>query len=310
MLKKVIGSAAILAVAGVIASSASAEELWDPHLFGINAGLAMGAVPPEGLYVVNNSYWTTYKIAQSSQLTSTKLDSYVDVPFLLWSTGLKVLGADYMVGIAQPFDYTSIGGAGSQAAHWGTYNTILIPAVLSWTLPHDFHVSASLAVFSDDASSSFARGNLPTYGVGAGMANWTFEPGVSVSWLHDGWNLTLETYYDTSTQDGNSGKTLAITGLPGSYQSGDEFATSFTAMKTVGKWSGGLVGYTLNQLQRDQINGVSQAGTIDQKIGLGPIIGYNFGPLEAQAMFFHDVVDHNAPGGDAFNLRFIVPIKY
>ncbi len=311
MIKKIVCLATVAAAAGFVNSQASAEELWDPHLFGINEGLAMGALPPQGVYAINNSYFATFKVPQANPAMNNalKLDSYVDVPILLWSTGLKVLGADYGVGLAQPFDYTSIGPAGSQAAHWGTYNTLVIPAILAWTLPYDFHVSASLGIYADDASSSFAVGHTPAYGVGAGMANWTFEPGVSVSWLHDGWNITLETYYDASTQDGNSAKTLGITGLPGSYQSGDEFGTSFTIMKTIGKWSGGLGGYTLNQLQRDQINGVSAAGTVDQKIGLGPIVGYNFGPVELQAMYNHDVVDHYAPGGDFFNVRLIVPFK-
>ena len=302
MIKKFVCCAAVVAAAGFVSNVASAEELWDPHLFGINEGLALGANPPPGVYVINNSYWNTFKLPNN---TAIKLDGYVDVPVVLWSTGLKILGADYAVGISQPFDFTSIGPSGAQANHWGTYNTLLIPYILSWALPYDLHVSTSLGVYADDASSSMAVGHTPAVGVGAGMANWTIEPGVAISYLHNGWNLTLETYYDTSTEDSHS-----VFANGGAYQSGDEFGTSFTVMKTVGKWSGGLGGYTLNQLNHDTAQGVTVPGAMDQKIGLGPIIGYNFGPLEVQAMYNHDVVDHYAPGGDFFNVRFIVPIKY
>jgi hypothetical protein len=49
-MKKLIG-AMVIAMAGSVlaASQASAEELWDPYLRGVNVGLPAGALPPPGV---------------------------------------------------------------------------------------------------------------------------------------------------------------------------------------------------------------------------------------------------------------------
>jgi len=38
-----------------------ATELWDPHLRGVNEGLAAGALPPQGLYFINDSYFLSFE---------------------------------------------------------------------------------------------------------------------------------------------------------------------------------------------------------------------------------------------------------
>lgn len=285
------------------ASPAGATELWDNHLRAIDVGLAAGALPPKGVYFVNDDYFLTYKFyTPSNHVSATKLDALVDVPILLWSPGVKFLGADYAVAVAQPFDYTSIGGVGTQGSHTGTFNTILVPAMLSWSLPYDLHVKGSFAVFLDDASSSQHKGSSPETGVGSGNAYTTFEPGLGISWLKDGWNLSAQMQYDTSTKDDTN------VSYNTSYQSGDQFSVDYTATKTIDKWTFGLGGFQQNQLQRDQIGGQDTVGTVGDAWGLGPILGYQFGGINVQAQYMHDVVVHNDVGGDTFNVRVLVPI--
>jgi hypothetical protein len=298
---------AAIAVMGVAmaATQASAAELWDPHLRGVDEGLAAGALPPKGLYFVDDNYWATYKIyGAGGAETTTHLDAAVNVPILLWNPGFTVLGASYAAAIAQPFDYTTLtGGQG----HIGTFNTVVVPAILSWALPYDFFVKPSIGVYLNDASSSYHHGDTPQGGqVGAGMANTTFEPSVGFSWLHDGWNLSAQLMYDTSTADGSSTKYNAVN--PTKVQQGDQIAVDYTATKTLGKWTVGVGGYQLNQLQRDKSNGVSQSGSVAQSYGLGPILGYQFGGVGIQAEYNHAITVHNDVGGDWFNLRFVVPI--
>lgn len=306
-MKRVHVSYAVIAAMGValVASQASATELWDDHLRGVDIGLAAGALPPQGVYFVNDDYFLSYKAYASNQATGTKLDALVEVPIVLWNPGVKLLGADYAVAVAQPFDYTSIGGVGAQGAHTGTFNTILIPAMLSWALPYDFHVKGSFAVFLNDASSSPSASSHPEAGVGAGNAYTTFEPGLGISWLRDGWNLSAQMQYDTSTRDNNHYLT-ATTSEP--YQSGDQFSVDYTATKTFDKWTVGLGGFQQNQLQRDTINGLSAAGSVADAIGVGPIVGYQFAGVNVQAQYTHDVVVHNDVGGDTFNVRLVIPV--
>jgi len=320
MKKTTFAAAAAMGVV-LAASQVSAEELWSPHLPGIDIGLAAGALPPQGVYFVENAYYTpglTVRPKNSgSGLSDYKLTALVDVPILLWNPGFKILGADYAVAIAQPFDNTQVSSPGTSgsSAHLGTFNTVVVPAILSWSLPYDFHVKPSFAVFLDDASSSENFTNQPPRSlaqgagtnVGAGMANYTFEGGLGISWLHDGWNASAQFQYDSSTQDNHSA--LATT-TNGSYQSGDQFSADYTLTKAIGKWTVGIGGYQLNQVGRDKIQGdkTNGTGTMSMREAIGPVVGYQFGGIGVQAQFTHEFVEHNDVGGDVMNVRFVVPI--
>ena len=88
---------------GLSMSAAQALELWDPPLRAVNEGIPAGALPPPGVYGLFDSYYGNYRWHDSTgHTTNTKVDVAIEIPILLWSTGVKVLGADYAV--AQPFD--------------------------------------------------------------------------------------------------------------------------------------------------------------------------------------------------------------
>lgn len=292
-------AAAVTAVLGLglVAGAADATELWDPHLRGVESGLAAGALPPEGVYFVLDNYWATYDQHSSNKSNGTKLDALVEVPILLWNPGIKLLGADYAVAVAQPFDYTNVTYNGNAVgSHWGTYNTYFAPAILSWALPYDFHVKGSFGVYLDTASSS--PGHAPSGGgVGAGNGFTTFETGLGVSWLHDGWNASVQLYYETSTKNDRT-----------DYQSGDQIAVDYTFTKTINKWTVGVGGYQINQIERDSVAGQEKVGTVAFSYGLGPIVGYDFGGLNLQAHYTHALLVHNDVGGDFFNVRAVVPL--
>jgi hypothetical protein len=277
--------------------SASAEELWNPHLRGADEGLASGALPPQGVYFINNSYfaaWNGYD--GSGKQTGVKLDAYVDAPVVLWNPGFKVRGAQYAVAIAQPFDYTSV-YSGSTATlgngHTGLYNTVIVPAILSWSLPNDLHLKTSLSTYANDPTNSPAH-PYSQGGAGSGNSFWTIEPGVALSWLHSGWNVSADFKYAANLKDTST-----------DYQSGDEFAADYTVTKTVNKWTGGLGAYQVNQLRDDKVKGVSTPGTIRLSYGAGPIVGYDFGSVTAQITYNWNIKTENDFGGNFINVRII-----
>ena len=286
------------------ASQSQAVELWNQHLRGVDEGMAMGALPPQGLYFVDDSYVLTYgKNTPSNTKADVNLTALVEVPILLYSTGLKVLGADYAVAVAQPFDYTQIGIGGTQyQGHTGTFNTLVVPVILSWTLPYDLHVKPAFGVFLDDGSSEAASTRV----VGAANGYTTYDSSLAFSWLHDGWNASAIFIYDTSTKNTTT-----------NYQTGDEFSIDYSVTKTIGKWTVGIGGFQQNQLQRDSGTGVTFAsgasnptgvGTNAQAAGIGPILGYQFGGIGLQAIYNHDYIAHNDVVGDTFQLRAVVPL--
>jgi len=303
---KKISIAVALIACSVTAQYASSEELWDPHLRGVNVGLAAGALPPEGVYAVLDNYWASYnQYDNSGNKTGVKLDALVEVPIVLWSTGLKVFGADYAVGIAQPFDYTNLkvqnDASLSNNGHWGTFNTILIPGQLSWGLANDLHLKAGLDVYLPDAESS--PGHDPSGGgVGSGNNFWTLQPELALSWLHDGWNVSVDMNYAYNFENSTT-----------HYKSGQELGIDYTVAKTVGKWTFGLGGHTMNQLTDDSGSGASSCaqagGCRAMSYGLGPLIGYQFPGVNVLAQYSHALSTKNDVAGDYFNIRFVVPLK-
>lgn len=303
--------AALAALCLLSAGKADAAELWDPHLRGVNEGLASGALPPKGVYGVLNNYLAIYKSYdhKGKAVPGTGLTALVEVPILLWVPGIKILGADYGVAIAQPFDYTNYSplrnSTSSSNGNWGTFNTILVPAILSWSLPNDFHVSAALNVYVDNASSTMSdlnKGKLRNGGLPSGNGFWTFEPSVAVSWLHDGWNLTAHMHLSFNTRSTST-----------KYHTGTQFTADYTATKTIGKWTFGLGAYQLNQLEDDSGPGAAacktRRGCRAESYGIGPLVGYQFGGINIMAQYNRHIYTQNDVAGNIFNLRFIVPFN-
>jgi hypothetical protein len=292
-----------MASAVMLAGQVSAEELWDPHLRGVNEGLAAGALPPPGVYGVLDNYWANYTWhgPTGSSVSGTGLSALVEVPIVLWSTGIKILGADYAVAIAQPFDYTSYAPQGAGSGNWGTYNTILVPGQLAWTFG-DFHVKAGLSIYLDDASSTVAdlvNGHKLNGGLPSGNGYTAIQPDLGLSWLSDGWNISADLHIafpiDADTTNGYS------------YQSGDEFAADYTVSKTIGKWTFGLGFHQENQLEADTLNGVTVPNSTVTNLGIGPLVGYQFGGVNILAEWNHNIYTENDVAGDFFNVRLVVP---
>ncbi|OBU88041.1 SphA family protein [Chromobacterium subtsugae] len=282
---------------------AHGQELWDPHLRGVNIGLAAGALPPEGLYGVLNNYWTSVdKFDHNGNKTGLKVDALIELPEVLWSTGIKIWGADYAVAIAQPIDYTTLKGNGIPSnGRWGAFNTILIPGQLSWTLPENFHLKTGLAVYLPTGSSS--PGRLPG-GTFLGSANgfWSLQPSLAVSWLRAGWNLTMDATYSYNFQNTDT-----------HYRSGPQLAIDYTAAKTIGKWTVGLGGYQENQLGDDSGSGAAACaqtgGCRASNYGIGPLLGYQFGSLKLMGVYTYGFHTRSDVGGNSFNLRLSFPFQ-
>ena len=310
-MKKLIMAVCVCLMALTMVSSAFAEELWDWHLRGADEGLAYGALPPPGLYFINDFFWTgnwyghgveTKTGWNAGKTSGAKIDGYVDVPILLWNPGIcQILGATYAAAIAQPFDtallraYEANGtGPAFTGDQWGSYQTILEPFILSWEIPCNLHASASFAIGINDGTTSpgdslasinklygsrlldsnFAKsGNVYAW---SSSDNYTFTPGVGLSWLYGGWNLSAEFQYTFWTKDDDC-----------EIQNGDELYAEYTATYTCGKWTFGLGAEGTNQVFNDKGNVLNSAGklvygTIQNSCNInytaGPIIGYNFGP--------------------------------
>ena len=284
-------------------SQAYAEENWAPHLAGVFEGTRAGALPPKGVYFVNETLLTRttlYNNAGDRSSTGVKSNIAVDVPIFQLVPGVKILGADYALAVSQPFDYVNSSAPGSYSGGTnlgtggGLFNTLLIPVQLSWALPNDFHVKTSLGVYLLDGDFVTAD----KMAVPNGMGFWSFEPSIGVSWLRGDWNVSGSFAYDHNLKNDKS-----------KYQSGDVIDGDYTFTKTLGKWTAGVGGYTQFQLSNDTLDRVTLAESKLEKVAAGPIIGYNFGPLIVQTNYNFRLRSTNVAQGDEFWLNVTVPLK-
>ncbi len=318
-MKKLILTLLICLAALMGVTPAFASELWDPHLYGTDEGLAAGALPPPGFYFINNTwmlpegraYGPLYGAPDFKKSRDSLGGAFVDVPILTWVPGCKFLGADYGAAIAQPFDYgdlrvstgtVNIGGKtydsfiGGQ--QWGTFNTILVPYSLSWKLPCDFRVKTSFSVALNDATSSPGNAAGPRGPFAqSGNGTYMFQPSVGISWLHAGWNLSGEFYYGIQTKNTTT-----------DYQSGDTFAADYTLTYTYGKWTFGVGAAEENQLFNDTHHGVTVPDSKATVYCAGPIVGYNFGSCSIMFIYNFGISANNDIGNDMVNVRLVVPL--
>ena len=279
---------------------------------GLNEGLAAGALPPEGIYFANTTmYAPAYVNDKNGNKTANHANIFVDVPVGMWVPGVKVFGADYAVVLAQPFDYLSTKvdrtpSTGYNMDSWGAFNTYIAPAELSWTLPNDFHVLAGLGVYIP--TGNFEK---PPYigGNYAGIANsigfWSVEPVLGLSWLHDGWNISANFTYDINFQNPDT-----------HYTSGNVFQGDYTITKKIDEWTVGIGAYSVNQLNDDhssnaakQAQIIAEDGNRANKYAVGPIVGYDFGPLTLTGYINKGFAASNTCSSTTYWTRVVIPFK-
>ena len=220
---------------------------------------------------------------------------------------------------------TVVGGA-----QMGASNTVLVPYILSWHLPCDWRIKTALSVLVPDATTStgnrirstdavtnqaFSQRGNSDGGIYAesGQDFWSFTPEIGISYLHAGWNFSADFFLSFSTKNNDT-----------NYQSGDIFAADYTITYTCGKWTFGLGAYEQNQLNSDSFvqpsgqvggdgivgNGLyqSQPGTKLTAYGIGPIVGYNFGPCSLMFVYNVPLESDNLANGESILVRLVVPL--
>lgn len=310
---------ALLGVTGAaLCHSAFAMELWDPHVRATDVGQYAGMLPPQGVYFVDDNIFAKFNSynANGNKVADTGINAYVNVPIVLWATGLKVLGGSYAVGIAQPFDYTSANSTGfpvgSGPGNLGLYNTVLIPGIISWDF-HPLFVSAGLSLYLPDGTNNKAdllhhimngSGGMNNGGLPSANGYSSIEPDLGLTYLlPDGFSASASFHLAFPI---GSTKTTFNDGLTYNYHSGSMLMGDYTIGKNIGPWEVGIGGATQNQLSHDSQTGtapITASGNV-ANYSLSAFASYQFkGGISVAGIFTHGVATTNDIGGDLFNLR-------
>lgn len=265
---------------------------------GEQVGLAVGAPLPEGIYAIDTF---TYRSPDGPNATST--DTSVNVPVLVWSTPLTILGARVEAVVAQPTVFSFPRGRGTKDT---TINVgTLVGAIFAFDLGNNFGFSYLAAVHLNDLDAG--------KGVSLFSSN-TYRQGFAFSYTGDGYNLTANLTHNIYDSPGRFGGGI---GAPfGPYFIADALTIDLTATKKFGKFEIGAIGYGTVDLPGRIPAGALNAATYAKngRFALGGLIGYDFGPFTAQTWIARDVVTRavDIRGRDAYStegwVRIIAPL--
>ena len=298
--RKTIGAAAVLALAGgCLIGGASAGAFEAGHnpdtLAGVTIGAAPGAAPPPGFYFANNlSYQAQSLYDDNGHKLPINAAAWIELPILLWVPNFHLLGAQYSASLVQPIVQATPTAFGVTHTQTGIFNTAINPITLSWQLPEHLYVSSGLTVYPPDGTDNKRAA------VNIGNNWWTLSPDVAITYLNQGWNLSLKTTLDINSlsKSGDSGVT-----------SGDVLIADYTVARSFGKWKLGAGGFFVQQVSNDSPSGAATAGKKLQRFALGPTVGYDFGPVDLTAYYTRDVVTRNTGGGDQFWFQLSLPLQ-
>lgn len=252
-IKTAIASVAFGAMA-LCAGGAYAGSLTQP---GETSGIALGAPLPEGLYFVNTGSIGGFRGVDDSASNLT-----VDIPVLAWSTPWTFFGGRIEAYTAAPA--VAFGLPGNK-----DYQAMYNPALLvgeAWNLGNGW------------GFSNFVGFYAPVDNV-LGQNFWTFNERAAISYTGNNWNLTAHMIYGATGDDQNGGGKVHP----------DYVNVDLTAVKTLGKWQVGAVGfYSTDVSGTDNPNYQKQS-----QFALGGLVGYNFTGITTQLYVTKDVFSDN-----------------
>jgi hypothetical protein len=316
----------LVAAAGALALTAFAGEAWalegnTPYLPGVSVGIPIGALPPPGFYASDDNVIISGSLKNNSGNDAhlapgvgLNANAYLNIPSILWVPTWQPLGfmnATIAFDAVEPYVQQSF-NLNIPATAAAFFNTI-IGANVSWNY-HPFFFKVGLGFYLPD-------GNWQD-----GIANntWTFEPDFAVTYLNNGWNFTAHAIIDFQTEDDRG----HFAGIPAHYQSGDIFFLDLTAGKSIGKWTFGVGGNYTRQLNNDHISntlacavfglpgtscdtpaiaGIQGKGNVQNRVLVGPFLGYNFGPAEINAKVLYTVHAENGFQSSFYHIGFSFP---
>ena len=263
-----------LCTVGIVAAqSVLAGSIQQP---GETSGIALGPPLPQGVYFVN---FLNYGVRQSSP----RVNTTVDIPILLWSTPWTIVGGRVLLGVSAPAVNVGVHG-GSGFGGWYYPETIY---GLGW------HITPQLSASIIGATYYPGKNELTKALIGDRGTN---RFGGAVTYANDGWTFSAFTQYGIPYGSDAS--------VPGGVH--QWFNLDLTAMKSLGKWQLGVVGYGSTDTTSPYKGYKKQS-----QMAVGSLVGYDFGPLTLQAKVTTEFSEANYGGLDTrLWSNLIVPLRF
>ncbi|TMV93254.1 transporter [Thioclava sp. BHET1] len=296
MMKKTLALAATLALS---APMAMAREPGSPPLTptGATVGIPTGAAPPPGFYFsINGTAQRGNIVDGSGHPLPVKVKVAYSVLTLQYAGTQTILGGRYSALAIVPFVHVAQTTPGGKSSKNSVGDISLIPLNLTWMVRPGIFVSTGLTL-------GLPTGSFDVTGVRPNIGSNSYSAGLSASYsyLRDGWNLTAQATYYVYGKNKDT-----------DYHSGNEIQVDWTAMKDLGGFSAGLVGYGRWQLTNDRNHGAYYGGTTLGKageVGMGLGVSTKLGKGSLSAYYMTDIYARNTLENDGvFKLTYAIPL--
>ncbi|MCA4778332.1 transporter [Acinetobacter towneri] len=280
-----------LMLLGVMATHVNATEN-GLDTFGLGAeGIAAGALPPAGVYLLN--YYQNYHASEFKDGPDNfHADVNVYIPRLVWMTPQHIAGGQLGLYAAQPLVDLRLNVMGMSDSNSGL-GDLIIGSMLGWHKGNHHSVAALEGVL---ATGDYEDAN-PQRPVVANLGkNYnTIRPIFAYSYLQpQGWEFSTKMSYSFNSENDDT-----------NYQSGDYFAGDYAiGYQLNDQVKLALEGYVFKQTTDDEVNGVS-IGNKGQALSFGPAIQYKRDNWSLEAKFLKETEVENRPEGHSSTLKLV-----
>lgn len=280
-----------LMLLGVMATHVNATEN-GLDTFGLGAeGIAAGALPPAGVYLLN--YYQNYHASEFKDGPDNfHADVNVYIPRLVWMTPQHIAGGQLGLYAAQSLVDLRLNVMGMSDSNSGL-GDLIIGSMLGWHKGNHHSVAALEGVL---ATGDYEDAN-PQRPVVANLGkNYnTIRPIFAYSYLQpQGWEFSTKMSYSFNSENDDT-----------NYQSGDYFAGDYAiGYQLNDQVKLALEGYVFKQTTDDEVNGVS-IGNKGQALSFGPAIQYKRDNWSLEAKFLKETEVEHRPEGHSSTLKLV-----
>ncbi|MDM1718481.1 SphA family protein [Acinetobacter towneri] len=280
-----------LMLLGVMATHVNATEN-GLDTFGLGAeGIAAGALPPAGVYLLN--YYQNYHASEFKDGPDNfHADVNVYIPRLVWMTPQHIAGGQLGLYAAQPLVDLRLNVMGMSDSNSGL-GDLIIGSMLGWHKGNHHSVAALEGVL---ATGDYEDANPHEHVVANLGKNYnTIRPIFAYSYLQpQGWEFSTKMSYSFNSENDDT-----------NYQSGDYFAGDYAiGYQLNDQVKLALEGYVFKQTTDDEVNGVS-IGNKGQALSFGPAIQYKRDNWSLEAKFLKETEVEHRPEGHSSTLKLV-----
>ena len=247
------------------------EGGYSNYIPGTYGDFAMAVEPPSTLTVRNDLYY--YDAEDDESVRSGRIEVAADLSFfanlttILYKPDVRILGAQYALGVLVPVIYTKIESevelvpnaltSSDEADAFGLGDIALVPWVLYWR-KGNFHTS--LAQYIVAPTGDYDK----TDAINTSLNYWSFDTNLALTYLNpnNGWEISANLGYIYNTENSDT-----------NYQSGQEIHLDYAVNRYLSETLAlGLQGFYLRQITGDSGDGAVLGSFKAEAAGIGPAL--------------------------------------